>query len=176
MLHRIPLAIAILTVISGVVISILFGVNEEMFKHKIEQGLAKNEKVIALTDEAERSALIKSETDKNWRYYQRFHFHATGIGSISIGAVLVLLFLSAPVRIKSFSAWLISLGGFLYPFYWLMAGVYGPEMGRNAAKEKFEILGFMGGVFLLGLIIAFVLSLKYSLILRVKNDDPLAGR
>jgi uncharacterized membrane protein YedE/YeeE len=45
MTSRIPFVIAILTLISGVFISIIFGVNEDFFKDKIKEGLSKNEKI-----------------------------------------------------------------------------------------------------------------------------------
>jgi hypothetical protein len=58
---------------------------------------------------------------------------------------------------------MISVGGFLYPFIWLFAGIYGPEMGRNEAKEAFAIFGYMGGVCLLGMIMASYLAIAKEL-------------
>jgi len=39
--------------------------------------------------------------------------------------------------------------------------IYGPEMGREVAKEAFAIFGYMGGVFLLGLFLSLYMALKY---------------
>lgn len=163
MYQKLPYIIALLTIIGGVFISILFGVNEDYFKSNIEKSLEKNIKISQMTDESEKAAYIKNEKDKNWRYYQRFHFHSTGIGSISLVVLLFLFLISAPDNIKTVSAYLISLGGFLYPYYWLFAGIYGPETGRDVAKETFAVFGYMGGVFLIGLILTLVLSIKYPL-------------
>jgi hypothetical protein len=44
MISRIPFVIAILTLIFGVFISIIFGANEDFFKDKIKEGLSKNER------------------------------------------------------------------------------------------------------------------------------------
>lgn len=163
MTQRIPYVIAILTLIGGVFISILFGANEDYFKDKINEGLKKNEKVNQIQDPIEKAAVLKSEADKNWRYYQRFHFHATGIGAMIMGVLLFISFLSAPERIKAITSFAVSIGGFLYPFVWLFAAIYGPEMGREVAKEKFAVFGYMGGLFLVGLILSLYMAIKYRL-------------
>ncbi len=163
MTQRIPYVIAILTLIGGVFISIIFGANEDYFKDKINEGLKKNEKVNLIQDPEEKAAVLKTEADKNWRYYQRFHFHATGIGAMIMGVLLFISFLSAPEKLKNITSYLVSFGGFLYPFVWLFAAIYGPEMGRSEAKEAFAIFGYMGGVFLLGLFLSLYMALKYRL-------------
>jgi hypothetical protein len=163
MIQRIPYVIAILTLIGGVFISIIFGANEDYFKDKINEGLKKNEKVNQIQDPIEKAAVLKTEADKNWRYYQRFHFHATGIGAMIMGVLLFISFLSAPEKLKNITSYLVSFGGFLYPFVWLFAAIYGPEMGRSEAKEAFAVFGYMGGVFLLGLILSLYMALKYRL-------------
>jgi hypothetical protein len=163
MTQRIPYVIAILTLIGGVFISIIFGANEDYFKDKINEGLKKNEKVNQIQDPVEKAAVLKNEADKNWRYYQRFHFHATGIGAMIMGVLLFISFLSAPEKLKNITSYLVSFGGFLYPFVWLFAAIYGPEMGRSEAKEAFAVFGYMGGVFLLGLFLSLYMALKYRL-------------
>ncbi|MFA6946239.1 MAG: hypothetical protein WC220_10080 [Pedobacter sp.] len=161
MTSRIPFVIAIFTLISGVFISIIFGYNEEYFKDKIKEGLSKNEKINLIQDAAEKDAMIKSESDKNWRYYQRFHFHATGIGAMMMGVLLFLSFLSAPEQLRNITSYAIAIGGFLYPFVWLFAAIYGPELGREVAKEKYAVFGYMGGLFLVGLFLSLFMALKY---------------
>jgi hypothetical protein len=163
MLARVPFMLAILGMVGGVFISILFGVSEDIFHKKIQDGLAQNTKIQQMADPAEKAAKLKSEQEKNWRYYQRFHFHATGIGAMMMGLLLFLARLDAPARLTAAAAWLISVGGFLYPFVWLFAGIYGPEMGRSEAKEAFAIFGYMGGLFLVGGFLALFLAAKYPL-------------
>lgn len=163
MLQKLPFLITIFGIIMGVFIAILFGVNEEMFKEKITDGLSRNVKIQQIVDVAEKEAKIKVEAEKNWRYYQRFHFHSTGIGAMALGLLLLLAFVSAPERLKTAINLAISVGGVLYPFVWLFAGLYGPEMGRDQAKEAFAFFGYMGGVFLLGSIGALVVTARYPL-------------
>ncbi|MDP3467584.1 MAG: hypothetical protein Q8S11_04585 [Daejeonella sp.] len=162
MTSRIPFVIAILTLICGVFISIIFGANEDFFKDKIKEGLSKNEKISLIQDVAEKDAVLKAESEKNWRYYQRFHFHATGIGAMVMGVLLFISFLSAPQGLKNITSYAVAIGGFLYPFLWLFAAIYGPELGREVAKEKYAVFGYMGGLFLLGLFLSLFMAIKYS--------------
>tara|TARA_R110000868_G_scaffold32343_3_gene117642 strand:- start:667 stop:1176 length:510 start_codon:yes stop_codon:yes gene_type:complete len=168
MKQKVPFILAILGMVGGVFISILFGVNEDIFKDKIAKDLRSNQKIMSIANEAERESKIKAEEGKNWRYYQRFHFHATGISAMTLGSLLLLAFTLAPAGLKLASSYMISIGGFLYPFIWLFAGIYGPIMGRSEAKESFAIFGYMGGVFLLGLILATAIVTIYPLEFRKK--------
>jgi len=160
MIRKIPFALAILSMAGGVFIAILFGVNEEMFLDRIKVGLEKNVKIQQIVNAEEKSAKIKSETDKNWRYYQRYHFHATGIGAMMMAMLLFLAQLNIAAKAFYPPAYLLSIGGLLYPFVWLFAGIYGPEMGRSEAKEAFALFGYMGGLFLLGSLWTLWLSLR----------------
>lgn len=168
MIKRIPIFLSLLSIVGGVFISIIFAVNEDFFKKSILDGLDKNVKIQSIVDETEKSNKIKSEQDKNWRYYQRFHFHATGIGAMMMGMLIFLSGLRAPKNVVTLASFMIGIGGFLYPFVWLFAAIYGPEMGRNEAKEAFAIFGYMGGVFLLGGVLSTLLALKYDFSLSEK--------
>lgn len=160
MTNKFPIILSIIAIIGGVFISIIFGANESFFKDRISQGLEKNVKIQLIADEKIKLEKIKSEHEKSWRYYQRYHFHANGIASISLGLVILLAFVKASKKEILIASYMISIGGFLYPFVWLFAALYGPEMGRNEAKEAFAILGYMGGVYLLGIIYALYLACK----------------
>ncbi len=163
MIRKVPFSLAILSIVGGVFIAILFAVNEEMFVQRIHAGLERNVTIQQIEDPTAKAAKISSETEKNWRYYQRFHFHATGIGAMMLGLLLFLSLLNAPRNFVMVGSYLVSVGGFLYPFVWLMAGVYGPEMGRAEAKEAFALLGYMGGLFLVGGLWTLILGLRYDL-------------
>ena len=149
--------------ILGVFIAILFGVNEHLFKDKIKKDLGNNEKIMSIVDEGKRSAKMNAEASKNWRYYQRFHFHSTGIASMTLGVLILLTFSMSSSTLKLVSSYMVSIGGFLYPFVWLGAAMYGPIMGRGPAKEAFAFFGYMGGVFLLGFLLSLFILIKYPL-------------
>lgn len=163
MIKRVPFFLALCSIVGGVFISILFGLNEDLFKSRIDAGLERNVKIQQISDLAERTSKMKAESEKNWRYYQRYHFHATGIGAMMMGVLLFLSLLKAPQKSVTIASYMIAIGGTLYPFVWLFAGIYGPEMGRTEAKEAFAFFGYMGGVFLLGGVYSLYLSLKYNL-------------
>lgn len=156
---KFPYILSLLGMVGGVIISIVFGVNEGVFKDRIQEGLMKNQKIQSMMDVEAKAAKLKTEADKNWRYYQRYHFHATGVGSMSLVILILLGFIKASQTQLLVSSYMISIGGFLYPFVWLFAAIYGPEMGRDEAKEAFAIFGYMGGVCLLGMIMASYLAL-----------------
>lgn len=168
MKQKFPFILTIISMILGVFISILFGVNEQIFKGKIKQDLGNNQKIMSIVDEDKRAAKIRSESSKNWRYYQRFHFHSTGIASMTLGVLILLSFSMASGGLKLVAGYMVSIGGFLYPFIWLFAAIYGPTMGRTAAKESFAIFGYMGSVFLLGLLVSLFTLIKYPI--KFKND------
>ena len=141
--------IALMGIILGLSIAIVFGVNEDFFKNKIVKGIKLSKKYSKVEDKV---YYLKKEVDKNWRYYQRFHFHSSAVGSMSVALLLLIGFTSGPLRKKKMIALLLSLSGFLYPFVWLFAGIFGPEWGRAEAKEFFAFFGYMGGVYLVTVI------------------------
>ena len=143
------LIIALSGIILGLSIAIVFGVNEDFFKNRIDQGIHLNKKYAKVDNKEE---YLKKESDKNWRYYQRFHFHASAIGAMSIAVLILIGFTSAPLTRKKILAPLLAISGFLYPFVWLFAAIFGPEWGRNEAKEFFAIFGYMGGVYLFSMV------------------------
>lgn len=158
MLRKLPFLLTLIAMIGGVFIAIIFGANEAFFKDRITQGLAKNTKIQSISNEQSRSDKIKSESDKNWRYYQRYHFHANGIAALTLALLIFLAFVEASSKEILAASYMISVGGILYPFVWLFAAIYGPEMGREEAKEAFAIFGYMGGVHLIGIIYALYLA------------------
>ena len=163
MKQKFPFILTIFSMILGVFIAILFGVNEQLFKGKIKRDLGNNEKIMSIVDEGKRSAKLNAEASKNWRYYQRFHFHSTGIASMALGVLILLSFSMGSNTLKLVSSYMVSIGGFLYPFVWLGAAMYGPILGRGPAKEAFAFFGYMGGIFLLGLLLSLFILIKYPL-------------
>jgi hypothetical protein len=161
---KIPYLLSVLGLVLGMFIAILFGVNEHMFKDRISAGLENNQKIQSIEDPEARKAKIAKESSKNWRYYQRFHFHSTGIGSMSLALLIFLSFVGAPKKQKKNLAYMISVGGFLYPFVGLFAAEYGPEMGRHEAKEAFQFFAWGGGVMLLGSIGLLAMAVKILLV------------
>jgi len=141
---RIGLRITLLLLIFGIGMGIAFGVFEDSFKDYIAQGIAANPE---LHDQKSQS--------KIWRYAQRAHFHATGIGAFSLVLMLLVLFSSLKDSLKATASVLISLVG-LYPLAWFTMFWLSPSLGRSAAHGHIvtELLTYIGtGGLLLGLAI-----------------------
>lgn len=170
-IYKLPFAITIFSIFGGVLIAIVFGINEDYIKDKISVGLEKNTAIQAIEDPLERSEKLKSEAKKNWRYYQRYHFHSNGIAAMTLGLLLLLSFLQLGKYEYLVSSYLLAVGGSLYPFVWLFAGIYGPVMGRSNAKEAFAILGYMGGAYLIGVVYTLYLSLAKDRSLNLFNNN-----
>ena len=163
MTEKLPYLISILGMVGGILIAILFGINEDLFKDKIAQDLRSNSKIQGIEDPVKQTDKLEAEKAKLWRYFQRYHFHATGVGSMSLALLIFLSFVQGPKNLKLVSAYLTSIGGIFYPYVWFFAAMYGGIMGRSEAKEAFAIFGYCGGLFLLGTIGILLLGIKYPL-------------
>lgn len=154
---KFPFMISLFGIVLGLFIAILFGINEDIFKDRIAKGIGNNLKYQSLTTTAEKNDYKKKEADKNWRYYQRFHFHGTAINSMSVALILLILIVNISSPLQIYLSYVLSISGLLYPFIWLFAGMFGPLIGRNEAKEKFAVLSYMGGVYLIGVTTLLIL-------------------
>lgn len=154
---KFPFMISLLGIVLGIFIAILFGINEDIFKDRISKGIEQNPKYQSMSSTVEQAEYKKKEEEKNWRYYQRYHFHSTAINSMSIALILLVLIVNISTPIQIYLSYMISISGLLYPFIWLFAGIFGPLIGRGVAKEKFAVLGYMGGVYMIAVTILLVL-------------------
>lgn len=134
------LAIVLLGLFFNVGLGISFGVNEDVYKDYVAEGVAAHPE---LHDEASE--------DKIWRYAQRTHFHAGGIAAFCLGLIILVMFSDLPRKLQTGSSILISLGS-VYPLAWLSMFFLAPAIGRSAAHEHiltklFTIVG-VGGLLL----------------------------
>lgn len=139
---KIGLALVLIGLVFGVGMGILFGVNEDVFKSYIAQGIAANPEV--------HNA---KSPDKIWRYAQRAHFHATGIAAFTLGLVILVMFSSLKPAYKKASAILLGLSSF-YPLSWYAMFWLAPSIGGGPAHAHMltEFLAYTGvGGLLLGL-------------------------
>lgn len=137
---KIGLALVLLGLLFGVGMGIVFGVNEDLFKDYIAQGITANPDVHDT-----------KSPDKIWRYAQRAHFHATGIAAFSLGLVILVMFSTLKPTYKKASAILLGLSSF-YPLSWYTMFWLSPSIGRGPAHahiltESFVYIG-VGGLLL----------------------------
>ena len=138
---KLGLALILLGLFFGVGMGIFFGVNEDVYKNYIAEGIAANP---AVHD--------AKSPDKIWRYAQRAHFHATGIAAFSLGLVILVMFSTLKTNYKKASAILLGLSSF-YPLSWLNMYLLAPSIGRGPAHAHImtEIFAYTGvGGLLLG--------------------------
>ncbi|MCP4409867.1 MAG: hypothetical protein GY807_19400 [Gammaproteobacteria bacterium] len=143
---KLGLALVLLGLVFGVGMGISFGINEDMYKDFIAEGVAANPEV----HDAKSKAKI-------WRYAQRAHFHATGIAAFSLGLVILVMFSEMKARVKAISSVLIGLGSF-YPLAWFTMFLLAPSIGRDSAHHYIltEIFTYIGvGGLLTGAILLF---------------------
>ena len=95
------LAIVLLGLFFSVALGISFGVNEDVYKNYVSDGIAAHPEV--------HDAKSK---DKIWRYAQRTHFHAGGISAFCLGLILLVMFSDMKPQLKRVSSVLIGLGSF----------------------------------------------------------------
>jgi hypothetical protein len=117
------LALVLLGLLFGVGLGIIFGANEAMFEHYIEQGIA-----------AHPELHDAQSPEKIWRFAQRAHFHANGIAAFSLGLLLLVAFSTLKDKLKKISSTMIGLGS-AYPLAWFTMYLLAPSIGRDAAHE-----------------------------------------
>jgi hypothetical protein len=117
------LLLAMLTLIFGISMGVLFGANEDGVKGFIAEGVATHQ---AVHDEKSESRI--------WRYAQRAHFHATGVSAFALVLILVTGLTSLSAKMKLVTASLIGVGSF-YPLSWLSMFLLSPSLGRDEAHH-----------------------------------------
>lgn len=136
------LAMVLLGLLFGIGLGVTFGLNEDLYQGHIAAGIAAHPE---LHDAGSKNTI--------WRWVQRAHFHATGIGAFSLGLILVLALSTMKAQWKNVTAVLIGLGE-LYPLSWFTMYWLAPSIGRKAAHQHWlvDTLTYIGvGGLLLGL-------------------------
>lgn len=149
------LVLAVLTILYGQGMGIVFGLNEDIIKSRLKASAAEVRDTVYKGDDA----AIKPVLDKSWTYMQRAHLHAGGMGTtaLALSALLGLLSTSRPVT-AAISAGL-GAGGFGYSLFWMWAGFRAPALGSTgAAKKSLEWLAMpSSGAFVLATVGALAL-------------------
>ena len=83
------LLFAVLTLLFGFGLGIVFGLNEDAIKSRLNASAAEVRETVYRGDDA----AIKTVLDKSWVYMQRAHLHAGGLGAAAIGLILVVVLL-----------------------------------------------------------------------------------
>lgn len=141
------LALAVLTILFGQGMGIVFGLNEDAIKSRLKASAAEVRDTVYKSDDA----AIKAVLDKSWVYMQRAHLHAGGLGTIALGLIILLCLLGTSRRVTAALGVALGAGGFGYSIYWMWAGFRAPGLGSTgAAKESLKWLAMpSSGAFVL---------------------------
>jgi len=128
---------AVLTLLFGFGLGIVFGANEDMVKSRLKASAAAVRETVYRSDDV----AIKAVLDKSWVYMQRAHLHAGGLGATAVCLILLVSLLgTSPGWTRAISLGL-GVGGLGYSLYWMLAGFRAPSLGSTgAAKESLDWL------------------------------------
>ncbi len=129
------LLISFLAIVFGTASGMAFGLYEDQIKDALLADVKAHPQIHEQTPDN-----IKKQVGDGWRYIQRAHFHAQGLGALGVGIIVVLglSWVSAPV--KKWLALATGVGALLYPFSWLLMGLRVGSMGKKAAHASVDWL------------------------------------
>ena len=149
------LMLAVLTILFGQGMGIVFGLNEDAIKSRLTTSAAEVRDPVYKGDDA----AIKAVLDKSWVYMQRAHLHAGGMGTTALALIMLVGLLDASRRWTMAVGLGLGAGGFGYSVFWMWAGFRAPALGSTGlAKESLKWLAMpSSGAFVLATIGVLVL-------------------
>ena len=131
------LALALLTLLFGQGMGIVFGLNEDAIKGRLAASAAEVRESVYHNDDV----AIKAVLDKSWTYMKRAHLHAGGMGTTALALIILTCFMGASRRAISLTGLGLGGGGLGYSLFWMWAGIRAPMLGgTGAAKESLKWL------------------------------------
>lgn len=149
------LVLAVLTILFGQGLGIVFGLNEDSIKSRLKASAAEVRDTVYKGNDA----AIKAVQDKSWVYMQRAHLHAGGMGTTALSLIVVLCLLGTSRRVTAALGVALGAGGFGYSVFWMWAGFRAPGLGSTGlAKESLKWLAMpSSGAFVLATMAVLVL-------------------
>jgi hypothetical protein len=141
------LVFAVLTILFGQGMGIVFGLNEDAIKNRLKAAATEVRDTVYKGDDA----AIKVVLDKSWTYMHRAHLHAGGMGTTALGLTILVCLLGVSRRMTAAISVGLGAGGFGYSIFWMWAGFRAPALGgTGAAKESLKWLAMpSSGAFVL---------------------------
>jgi len=153
------LLLAILTIMFGQGMGIVFGLNEDSIKSRLKADAAAVQGTIYENDEAASKAVV----DKSWTYMKRAHLHAGGMGTTAVALIIVLCLIGSGGKVTALISLALGAGGLGYSIFWMWAGFRAPARGSTgAAKESLEWLAMpSAGGFVLATIAVLIVVIAW---------------
>lgn len=152
------LILAVATILFGQILGIVFGLNEDIIKSRLQSSAVEVRETIYSGDDA----AIKPVLEKSWTYMKRAHLHAGAMGTTALAlTVLVALLGSSPLVIRAIGL-ALGAGGLGYSIFWMWAGFLAPALGgTGAAKESLRWLAIpSSGAYLLATVAVLLILIK----------------
>lgn len=131
------LLFALLTLLFGFGLGIVFGANEDAIKSRLAASAAEVRGTVYQEDDEQIAAVL----NKSWTYMKRAHLHAGSLGGIAVALTLLVVFLNTSSAWTRVISLFLGVGGLGYSILWLWAGFRAPSLGStSAAKESLEWL------------------------------------
>ncbi len=165
------LILAVLTILYGQGMGVVFGLNEDAIKSKLKTSAEQVRDTAYKGDEA----AIKQVLDKSWSYMKRAHLHAGGMGTTAVVLIVLVNLLGTSRRLAAVIGAMLGAGGLGYSIFWMWAGFRAPGLASTgAAKESLSWLAMpSSGAFVLATIA--VLGLLVLEMVRGRGDRGRRG-
>jgi hypothetical protein len=124
------LIIAGLVLLFGILMGVVMGIFEESIKD-----------ILSAAVEASSSVHVEGVArakEKIFRWWQRAHFHAVGIGAFTLVMITITAISGLKPSVKRWASILIAMGG-LYSFAWFLMALKAPSVGRPAAHHYLPV-------------------------------------
>lgn len=166
----IGLVLAVLTILFGHGMGIVFGLNEDVIKSRLKADAAEVQATIYQND----GVAAKAVADKSWNYMQRAHLHAGGMGTTAVALITVLCLVGASRPATALISLALGAGGLGYSVFWMWAGFRAPSLGSTGtAKESLRWLAMpSSGGFVLATIAVLIVVVVSLLAGRKFQSQP----
>lgn len=162
-------AFAILTLLFGQGMGIVFGLNEDSIKNRLKAATIDVRESVYHNDDA----AIKAVLDKSWTYMQRAHLHAGGMGTTALSLIILVCLLPVSARALIPISAGLGIGGLGYSVFWMWAGFRAPALGSTgAAKESLRWLAMpASGAFVIATVAVLLLLVSSLMTQRRERTD-----
>ena len=170
----IGLLLAVLTILLGQGMGIVFGLNEAAIKGRLKASAAEVRDTIYKGDDNAARAV----QDKAWTYMLRAHLHAGAMGGTALGLIILVGLLGTSSRAAAIISVALGAGGLGYSVFWMWAGFRAPALGGTSpAKESLRWLAMpSSGIFVLATIAVVVLLVATVLTKKSTDLNPQPDR
>ncbi|MFQ5881974.1 MAG: hypothetical protein ACE5I9_05820 [Candidatus Methylomirabilales bacterium] len=134
--HRVGIVAALLLLTIGTAFGGFFGRYQGNLYRAVTRGALANPDAHHLSGHREKDARVLERIRRNFRgKLVRFHNHANGLALVILLVSLALANSEVSAKTRTLLTWGVSIGGVLYPFGWLLAGLNISSLGVEKAQD-----------------------------------------